>query len=216
MRSSSNPNQQYLAQHSQRCLIAAFLLCTVSLLPACGLLVVGAAGGAAIALNDPRPASVMLEDEAIELKATDLIYQDPESSKQIHVNATSFNHVVLLTGEVLSEDLRQHIVEIVSKINNVRLVHNETSVTGLSSLNARSADTVMTTRVKTSMLATKGFDATTIKVVTERSTVYLMGLISRSHGDEAAEIASHVEGVVRVIKLFEYVEPNTTNTPVTI
>jgi osmotically-inducible protein OsmY len=197
----------------RRYIIISLLLSATTLSSACGLLVVGAAGGAAIALNDPRPTSTMLEDESIERKAADLIYQDSEIAKQIHVNVTSYNHVVVLTGEVLNLDLREYVVEIVRKIKNVRRVHNETSVTDLSSLNSRSTDTLITTKVKTSMLATKGFDATQIKVVTERATVYLMGLVSREHGDRAAEISSHVEGVTRVIKLFEYTDQHITGTP---
>lgn len=170
---------------------------------ACGALIAGAAGGA-VAAKDLRPSKTMLEDEAIELTSLDKLYNDPELVKTVHINVTSYNHVVLLTGEAISSALRDKAIEIVRNINKVKRVHNEIRIAGLTDLKSRSKDTWITSKVKTRMLTTENFDATRIKVVTENKTVYLMGLVSQSQGHQAAELARHIDGVERVVKLFEY------------
>lgn len=169
----------------------------------CGALVAGVAGGA-VAAHDRRPSTTMLEDEAIELTAVDLLYNNPELSTTVHINVTSYNHVVLLTGEALSTSLRDKAIDIVRNINRVKRVHNEVHIADLANFKSRTKDTWITSKVKTRMLTTENFDATRIKVITENRTVYLMGLVTNEQGNEAAELARHIEGVTRVIKLFEY------------
>lgn len=182
------------------------LIVSLGIPQGCGLLIVGAAGTAALAVHDRRSASTMLEDEGIELKIADLLYQEAETAKQIHINATSYNRVVLLTGEVLNQGLLDEAIGIVRNIKNVVRVHNEVIVGDLSTLQSRSRDTWITSKVKTTMLGKKNFDATRIKVITESGTVFLMGLVGIEPGAMAAEIARNIEGVRRVVKLFEYVE----------
>jgi osmotically-inducible protein OsmY len=190
---------------------ATALLALLMILPltnGCVGFVAGAATGAAVA-HDERSPGVMLEDETIEVKSKEQLYNDKALDDKIHINVTSYNHVVLLTGEVLSRALRDHAVGIVSKVEKVKRVHNEITVADLSSFSSRSNDTWITTKVKTNMLSAKGFDGTRVKVVTERGSVYLMGIVTQAEGKRAAEIARNVKGVKRVVKLFQYVTTTT-------
>ena len=168
------------------------------------LLVAGGAAGGAAVVHDERNSKTILNDTLIETKAKDAIYKDPEMAKRVHINVTSFNHVVLLTGEALSRSLRDRAVNIVRNLEHVRRVHNEVRISDLTSFGSRTGDTWITSKVKGKMLATKNFDSSRIKVVTEDGTVFLMGLVSREEGTQAATIASQISGVKRVVKIFEY------------
>jgi len=185
-----------------------FFVLALSQLSACALAVVGAAGGAIVA-NDRRQASVILEDERIEVAANDKIYSDPALSKKIHANVTCYNHTILLTGEVVSEELRKHVVDIVSNIEKVKLVHNELVVANLADFSERSGDTWLTSKVKTRMLASEYLDGSHVKVVSENSSVYLMGIVTPDEAKIAANIASQTKGVERVVTLFEVIDPAT-------
>ena len=167
------------------------------------LLVAGAAGGATAA-NDERSNQSMLDDQVIEAKAKDAIYADQERAKRVHINVTSYNHVVLLTGEALSKATRTKVLDIVRHLDKVRLVHNEIRIADLTDFSSRTGDSWITSKVKSEMLATRGFPSTRVKVVTENDTVFLMGLVTREVGDHAASIARKISGVKRVVKLFEY------------
>ncbi len=168
------------------------------------LLVAGAAGSATVA-NDKRSTRSMVDDQVIETKTKDKIYADAEVAKKIHINITSFNGIVLLTGETLSRSLRTRVINIARHIDNVRRVHNEIRVTDLTGFGSRTNDSWITSKVKTQMLTAKGFKSSQVKVTTEAGTVYLMGLLTKKAGNQAAEIARHVSGVKRVVKLFEYI-----------
>jgi len=167
------------------------------------VLMAGAAGGATVA-HDKRNNQTMIDDQVIETKAKDAIYTDAKMAKRVHINITSFNHVVLLTGEALSRATRDKVVDIVRNLDKVRRVHNEIRVADLTGLSSRTNDTWITSKIKTQMLTTKGFDATRIKVVTEDGSVFLMGLVTKETGNQAAAIAREISGVKRVVKIFEY------------
>lgn len=167
------------------------------------VLVAGAAGGAIVA-NDERTTRSLVDDNVIESRAIDKLYEDPEIAKKIHINVTSFNGIVLLTGETVNDSLRTRSVNIVRYMDKVRRVHNEIRVGDLTGLESRASDSWITSKVKTQMLTTKGFKSSQVKVTTEAGTVYLMGLVSKEVGNQAAEIARNVSGVKRVVKLFEY------------
>ena len=147
----------------------------------------------------------MVDDQVIETKTKDKIYADAEVAKKIHINITSYNGVVLLTGEALSRSLRTRAINITRHIDNVRRVHNEVRVADLTTFSSRTNDSWITSKVKTQMLTTKGFKSSQIKVTTESGTVYLMGLVTKQAGNQAAGIARNVSGVKRVVKLFEYI-----------
>jgi osmotically-inducible protein OsmY len=173
-----------------------------------GVVIGGAAAGATVA-HDRRTSGAMYDDEVIELNAGSAIRQNKELADRIHINITSYNKIVLLTGEAPTEDLRRQAEEAVRGVSKVRRIYNEMTVAAPSSMMSRSSDTVITGSVKTALLGIEdheGFDALHVKVVTENGTVYLMGLVTREEGNAAAEAARQVSGVQRVVKLFEYVD----------
>lgn len=186
-------------------LVTLFTLSGLLLLGGCApVIVAGAAGGGAATAHDERSTQTILDDQVIEAKASDAIYKEPGRAKRVHINITSYNRVVLLTGEALSKTLRNQVVNMVRRLDKVRRVHNEIRVADLTGFQSRTNDSWITSKVKTQMLTAKGFDSTRVKVVTEAGVVYLMGLVSRDVGNRAANIARQVSGVKRVVKIFEY------------
>lgn len=192
---------------TKRLLFAAFAAVAgvSTLLAGCVPLVVGGAvAGTALVATDRRSVGAQADDEAIEVKIANNIgtgYGD-----RVHVNVTSYNGVVLLTGEVPAQDLVNTMAEIARTTAKVRRVHNEIVVGPVSDVGARSNDTYITSKVKSRFVeASKTFSPTHVKVVTERGVVYLMGLVRRDEGDAAGQIAATTSGVVRVVKLFEYI-----------
>ncbi len=164
---------------------------------------VGVGGGVMMA-QDRRTSGAYVEDEAIEIKASDRIGK--QYKEKVHVNVTSFNRIVLVSGEVPSEAVKAEIGKLVSGIENVRSVSSELVVSGASSMTARSSDSLITTNVKMRFVDDKRFSANHVKVVTENGTVFLMGIVKRAEADAASEVASTTGGVRRVVKLFEYLD----------
>ncbi len=164
----------------------------------------GAVATGAVAY-DRRTAGTVLDDQLIELKAMNRFYADEELSRKAHIGVVSYNNIVLLTGEAPTEELKRRAEAIVRSIPKVRGVHNEIRIAAPSSLAARSADAMITAKVKAEMVA-KGFDALRVKVVTSNGTVYLMGLVTHEEAEKATEIARQVGGVQKVVKLFEYID----------
>lgn len=160
-------------------------------------------------LHDRRTSEVLLLDERIEINAGIELNAHDGIRDRCHFNVTSYNGKVLITGEAPTPELRDQIVEIVRIIPGVKLVHNELTVADPSSLGSRSNDTLITTRVKSSLSEIRnlpGFDATRVKVVTENGVVYLMGLVHQNEGNIAAEVARREDGVKKVVKVFEYIQ----------
>ncbi len=147
---------------------------------------------------------VYREDQKIEAKAIDLIYE--QFRILIHVNVTSFNRNVLISGEVPDETIKTAIEKIVSGIEDVRHVNNELVISGNSSMASRSNDSLITTNIKLRFARDKHINTDHIKIVTENGTVFLMGNAARAEADTAAEIASTTSRVTRVVKLFEYTD----------
>ena len=127
-----------------------------------------------------------------------------EFGERIHLNVTSYNGFVLLTGEVPDQGTWASVGNVAKTTEKVRGVHNEMVIGPNSDLSARSNDTYITSKVKTRMIEANKFPPNVVKVVTERGVVYLMGLVSRAEGDAAARLAAQTSGVVRVVRLFEY------------
>ena len=173
-----------------------------SMMSACSPLVVSGAmvGGTLVAL-DRRTSGAQVEDEAIELKGA-LRVREVVSSVA-HVNLTSYNRLVLITGEVPSADELKKVEQAVSRVENVRSVVNELAVAPASSLSTRSTDTVTTGRIKAAFIDTKDLQANTIKVVTERGIVYLLGRVTPRESKLAAEVVRGVPGVQKVVRVFE-------------
>jgi osmotically-inducible protein OsmY len=184
---------------------AAALLLGASLfaaLPACAPVVVGGAmvGGALMA-TDRRTTGAQVEDQGIELKAPQQIAA--AIGGRGNVSVTSYNRMALITGEVPSEADRVAAEQAVARVENVRSIVNELAVMGNSSLTARSNDSIVTGQVKAAFLDVKGIDATSIKVVTERGTTYLMGRVTEAEARRAGEVARAVSGVQKVVLVFE-------------
>ena len=185
--------------------IALLLLALSSgLLQGCFPIVAVGAGAGAMMSQDRRNNDAFAADQRIETGAAERI--DKQIKKVMHVNVTSFNYVVLLSGEVLDEATKTEIGKIVSGIEKVRKVNNELAVSASSSLFSRSNDSLITSNVKLRFLKDKQFNAEHVKVVTESGTVFLMGIVKRAEADAATEVARTTQGVRQVIRMFEYLD----------
>lgn len=183
------------------------LILLVLLLPAlqgCFPVVAAGAGTGALMADDRRTPGIFVEDEGIEIKTANRIGDALKG--EVHVNVTSFNRNVLLTGEARTAALRQEAEQIAKGVANVRDVTNEITVSALTSFASRSNDTFITSKVKVRMLDANKFSPNHVKVVTENGAVYLMGLVTRKEAEDAAEIARSTSGVQRVVKVFEYID----------
>jgi len=165
-------------------------------------MVTGAAA-TAVMVSDRRTTGTYVEDESIEWKVIDRLR---DKFPGAHVNSTSYNRRVLLTGEVPTEEAKKQVEERVRGIENVKDVVNELQVAGASSLAARGSDSLTTSNVKARMVNNGVFSPTHVKVLTEAGTVYLMGLVTPAEGEAAVNIARNTSGASRVVKVFEYVE----------
>jgi osmotically-inducible protein OsmY len=190
---------------TQRLLLLAALLAAVPFLQSCAPIAVAGAGAAALVASDRRTTGTYVEDEEIEWKVVGKM-REPQFSAA-HVNATSYNRRVLLTGEAPDENVKKQAEDAVRSIPNVREITNELQVAGASSFASRGSDALVTSNVKARMVNKPKFSVHNIKVVTEAGVVYLMGLVTPEEGDAAVEIARNTSGVVRVVKVFEYIAP---------
>lgn len=176
---------------------------TALLLQGCELALLGAGGAAAFtAFEDRRTAGTQIEDDGIELRAGNRIAD--RFGDKVHVNATSYNRWVLLTGEVPDDKVRGEIEKIVLAIPNVRGAANEIQVAGVSSLGSRTNDSFITSKVKARFVDARRFSPVHVKVVTEAGIVYLMGVVTDKEAEDAVEVARTTGGVRKVVKIFEY------------
>jgi len=176
------------------------------LLQACVPAIVGGAAVGAGVAHDRRTLGAMIDDENIELKVAAKVGQDAELRKLVHVNVISMNGIVLLTGEAATTEARDQILTHTRSVNGVRRITNELKIAEPSSLGSRSRDSLITSAVKSRFVVNKNLDPTRVKVVTESSVVYLLGLVTQAEGDLAAELAATIEGVGRIVKVFEYLD----------
>jgi osmotically-inducible protein OsmY len=187
--------------------LAATLLVTglATSLTGCFPIVAGGMGAGVMMADDRRTSGIYIEDERIEFKVQS---QASKLGDKVHVNAVSFNRVVLITGEVPDEATKAKVEKLAAEVDNVKRVHNELVVGRPSTLGERSNDVYLTTRVKARFVseASKRFSANHVKVFTEAAVVYLMGLVSKEEAAAAAEITAGTSGVKRVVKVFEYTE----------
>ena len=184
---------------------AAVLVALAAALNACVPVAigVGVAATASVA-TDRRTTGTQVDDEVIEDRASVAIH-DRFKGDAFHINVTSYNGIVLLTGEVPAEQAKTDIEQIVRSNPKVRAIQDELVVGPATDLGSRSNDTLITSKVKARFVESNKFQINHVKVVTERGVVYLMGIVTRQEGDAAAQIASTTEGVQRVVKVFEYI-----------
>ena len=184
-------------------LAVAALLATSTLLGGCALLIGGAVVGGALSITDRRTTGTQLDDQTIELKSIPRINE--AVGERAHVNITSFNRTVLITGEAPNEADRAAIEQAVARIENVQATVNELVISGNSSMTARSNDTILTSKVKASYLDAKDLQSNSLKVVAERGVVYLMGRVTEREASRATELARGVSGVGKVVRVFEVI-----------
>jgi osmotically-inducible protein OsmY len=181
--------------------VAVSAVVAAATLGGCAALAIGGAVGTAMMVTDRRTAGVQIEDQNIELKSLTRIRE--AIADRGHVNITSYNRMVLITGEVPAEADRVAVEQAIARIENVRSTVNDLAVMGASSLGARSNDTILTSKVKATYIDAKDLQASAVKVVTERGTVYLMGRVTEREATRAAELARSISGVQKVVRVFE-------------
>lgn len=180
------------------------LLLAVPFIDGCAPVVVGGAAATGVMVaEDRRTVGTLTEDQGIEFKASSRI---GGKVKDAHLNVTSYNRMVLLTGEVSDAAARAEAEKIAQAVENVRGVYNELQVAGNSSLSARANDSYLTSKVKARFVDAQKFNPLHVKVVTENNVVYLMGLVRRQEANEATEIARTTGGVQKVVRVFEYLD----------
>lgn len=163
----------------------------------------GAVVGTTLVATDRRTSGIQLEDQNIELKAGQRV-RAVAGGDAAHINVTSYNRLVLLTGEVPSDAARRAAEQAAMQVENVRSIVNELAVAGVSSLTARSNDAILTGRVKASFVD-GGPPAQAVKVVTERGVVHLMGRVTEREAERATQAARRVPGVQKVVRVFEII-----------
>jgi osmotically-inducible protein OsmY len=185
-------------------LCLAFALATPLLSGCFPAAVVGASAGALL-IADRRIAETYLADEGIEMRANSRIGE--KFGSNTHVNVTSYNRAVLLTGEVPDANAKTEVGRIVTGVPNVKSVVNELQVGPPSALSGRGNDTVITSKVKGRFIDYNKFSPHLVKVVTEAGAVYLLGLVTQREADDAVEIARTTSGVLKVVRVFEIMPP---------
>jgi len=173
-------------------------------LQGCFPVVATGAGAGVLMAEDRRTSGTYIEDQGIELKASNRL--DEKFKGTIHVNITSYNRTVLMTGEVPTDVAKQDAEKIVRGVPNISNVHNELVIAGNSSYSSRSNDSYLTSKVKVRFVETGKFQANHVKVVTENNVVYLLGLVKHKEAEDAVDIAARTGGVQKVVKLFEYID----------
>jgi osmotically-inducible protein OsmY len=185
--------------------LAIALLVILPLLQGCtAALIGGAAAGGYMVAEDRRTVGTMTEDEGIEIKTSNRIGN--RFKEAVHLNATSYNRMVLLTGEVPDAATKTEAERIARAVENVRGVYNELAIAGVSAYAVRTNDSVLTSKVKARFVDAGKFHPLRVKVVTENSIVYLMGLLKKQEAQDATEIARTTSGVQKVVRLFEYID----------
>ena len=174
-------------------------------LQGCIEMAVVGAGAAALASDDRRSIGAQTEDKDIDLRGESRVNE--RFGDKVHINVTSYNRNVLITGEASDAATKAQVERVVREIPNVRGIVNEIQVAGVSSYSARGNDSYLTSKVKARFIDNGGnFQANQVKVVTEGSVVYLLGLVTRKEAEAAVEIARTTGGVQKVVRVFEYVE----------
>ncbi|MDP2714744.1 BON domain-containing protein [Rheinheimera sp.] len=182
------------------------LLCActlLALLQGCAAAVVAGGATAVTSANDRRTLGAQIDDKNVVLKANRALADDPATAEGSNINVTSYNGVMLLTGQTRTEQVRQRAGALVAKIDGVRDVQNQIRLGNNTGMTTRTRDSWISTKVKTQLLADEQVSGLNIKVVTENAEVFLMGLVNDQEAAKAVDIARHVDGVARVVRAFE-------------
>ena len=172
----------------------------------CSSIIGAASDGPVTSDRGERTWGAAIDDEQIETLALVNLGKANPALADAHVSVTSYNAIVLLTGQVTSDSLRTQAGQTVGNINRVRQVYNELQIQGESSLLARSNDSWLTSKVKSKLLVNGDIESGRIKIVTENGTVFMMGLLTRIEADQAVDVVRNTGGVQKVVKVFEYID----------
>lgn len=187
-----------------RVLLVLLAAAGFSALTACVPLVLGGAvATGTVVATDRRTSGTVVEDNGIALKAGNRISEN--LGDRVHVNVTSYNRQVLLTGEVPSEQDKQLVEKVVSNVENVSSIINELAVMGPSTFGQRSSDALVTSRVKSALVDAKDLISNAFKIVTERGTVYVMGRVTQREANRATEIITATSGVQKLVRVFDII-----------
>ncbi|WP_354682739.1 BON domain-containing protein [Cupriavidus necator] len=181
---------------------AAVLVCATQL-AGCFPVIAGAMGTGVAMATDRRPAATQTVDRGLQLEAENTI--NTRYSGRARVNVTVFNRKVLLTGEAASDSVKQEIDKYVRGLPNARVVINELEIVSSPGFMTQSQDAFLTSKVKTLLMTADGVPSNSIKVTTEKSVVYLLGVVTTAEGDRATDVARNASGVTKVVKAFDYV-----------
>ena len=190
----------------QRFLILTAIFASVTLAQGCAPVIVAGGATAAAAAGERRTLGAFVDDGSIEIKARKALNDERDFGDDVHINITSMNGIVLLTGETTTEDKRERAMALIQPIPGIRRIVSEIRVAEPRAFAYTTHDGWITSKVKAKLLGTEGLPSNQIKVVTENSVVYLMGLVKQQEGDMAAEATRSVGGITRVVKLFEYLD----------
>lgn len=182
------------------------LLCActlLALLQGCAAAVVAGGATAVTSANDRRTLGAQIDDKNVVLKAIRALADDPATAEGSNINVTSYNGVMLLTGQTRTEQVRQRAGALVARIDGVRDVQNQIRLGNNTGMTTRTRDSWISTKVKTQLLADEQVSGLNIKVITENAEVFLMGLVNDQEAAKAVDIARHVDGVARVVRAFE-------------
>jgi osmotically-inducible protein OsmY len=177
----------------------------VACLSGCGAIMSSAGAGPIEEDDGERTFAQQVADESIETKAKVNINAASEGYDNAHLTIVSYNGFVLLAGQVPSEDLKTLAADVVREVDDVRRIYNELEIGPAVTAGTITNDTWITTQVKSKLLASSDTPGTRVKVVTENSVVYLMGLLTEAEADRVALEAAEVSGAERVVKLFEII-----------
>mgnify|MGYP001579929537 FL=1 len=189
-----------------RYIFLATILGAITLAQGCAPIIIAGGATAAVAATDRRTVGAFVDDNAIELKARKALNSDPEIGDDVHVNITSMNGIVLLTGETTTGELRDRALALIRDIPGIRSINNSVVIAEPTAFANRTHDSWITSMVKARLIGTENIPSNHIKVVTESSVVYLMGLVKQKEGELAATATQQVAGVTKIVKLFEYLD----------
>jgi osmotically-inducible protein OsmY len=160
---------------------------------------------------DRRASEVYIADQGLELRTASRISE--KYGDKVHVNVTSYNRMLLLTGEVPTAEIKADVEKIAAGVNDVKSISNELAIAGPSSFGVRSNDSYITSKVKARFIDANKFSANVVKVVTEAGVVFLLGIVTQAEADAAVEIARTTGGVLKVVRVFEIISPQQAATP---
>lgn len=188
--------------------LSLLIVSSLGFLTACVPVFLGAAAVSAIDLTlERRTTGQVIDDNVLELKLRNVYLQDKQLGTSENISVVFFNHIVLLTGEVHTDVQRQHAAKLAKQLEGTKKVVNELALSGKTNLASRVNDTYITGKVKAKFISTKNLPSSSIKIVTERGQVYLLGLVTQAEAEVAVNIAKSVRGVTHIVKVFEYIEP---------